>query len=288
MRIVFGLLSAAVLAGQALAAGPDLRGSTAAHEDPAALTGEAGEIVFRAVEQRRALAQAPEDPQSTDPIQRMAARTPDEIQPYFDLYLYVSKAASGSVAQNMFVYERGFDGRFTLLYQWPVSTGREQKERTPKGRRTFTTTPEGIFKLDPDRFYKNWRSRTWNADMPWAMFIEYVNNGAPSGIAIHAAGKSKISQLGRRASGGCIRLHPDHAAYLYHIIRTRYAGVVPVFAMTNNTTSDVGRPARLADGSMQLTQGYRVLMNIEDYGGPNLPSLHVARFEGTGGGVGRR
>ncbi len=212
----------------------------------------------------------------SDPATRMLASLPDEVEPYFDLYLYVSKAEAGPIAQHMFVYSRATDGTMSLLYDWPVSTGREKKEKTPSGRKTFTHTPEGSFKLDSKRFHKLWKSRAWNADMPWTMFFDLVENGGMSGLAIHAAGKGKISQLGRRASGGCIRLAPENAQFLFKKIQDEHAGFVPVFAMDGNSTNVMGEPARNADGSLQLTHGYRVLLHIEDYAGEHVPALSVA------------
>ena len=259
-----------------------MRGSLALSADnPMSLGGEAGDIIFSAVEAARTerldLAAA-ESVDHADPAVRLMDRTPDEIKNYFDLYLYVSKAKAGPIAQHMFVYQRGFDGEMTLLHDWPVSTGREKKERTPSGRRTFTNTPEGIYKLDPNRFHAKYRSKAWNADMPWTMFLDLVEKGNITGYAIHAAGKSKISQLGRRASGGCIRLAPDNARTLFKMVQKSYAGLVPVFAMSGNSTGIVGRPSRLADGSMELTYGYRVLLHIEDYAGEHLPAMAVASF----------
>ncbi|BCW88916.1 hypothetical protein sos41_20670 [Alphaproteobacteria bacterium SO-S41] len=280
-----------------------MRGSLAqGAEDPMSLHGDAGDIIFSAVQsasetpfvaetaQAEPAPAAPEPaPQpvaepapaaavvdESDPGARLLARTPDEIEPYFDLYLYVSKAEAGPIAQHMFVYQRDAAGKLALIYDWPVSTGREKRERTPTGRKTYTHTTEGIFELDPDRFHKLWKSRTWNADMPWTMFFDLVENGGMTGLALHAAGKGKISQLGRRASGGCIRLHPDNAKFLFQMIQNNYAGLVPVFAMDGNSTNLVGTPARTADGTIMLTYGYRVLLHIEDYPGVALPALSVA------------
>ena len=173
-------------------------------------------------------------------------------------------------------YQRDSAGKLSLIYDWPVSTGREKRERTPSGRKTYTHTTEGIFKLDPNRFHKLWKSRTWNADMPWTMFLDLVENGGLSGLALHAAGKGKISQLGRRASGGCIRLHPDNAKFLFQLIQNNYAGLVPVFAMDGNSTDLGAKPARMADGTIMLSYGYRVLLHVEDYPGVALPPLSMA------------
>ncbi len=271
--------AAALFLAPASAANAGLRGSLARNVDaPMAVGGgDAGEIIFSAVQAARVHRVAAASDES-DPAVRMLKQTPDDVEGYFGLYLYISKASAGPLAQHMFVYERGVDGSMSLRHDWPVSTGREKQERTPSGRKTFTSTPIGIFKLDPNRFHKNWRSRAWNADMPWTMFLDAVENGGMSGIAIHAAGRGKISQLGRRASGGCIRLAPENAELLFNTIRKSFAGLVPVFTMNGDSTNLGGEPARLADGSVELTYGYRVMLFIEDYAGDHLPSLAAASY----------
>jgi lipoprotein-anchoring transpeptidase ErfK/SrfK len=309
------LSAAAPLCGPAFAA-EVMRPSLAAEaENPLALTsGEAAEIIYSATKSAASKPRAPaallaagtyvapppgaayqttpvapvEAPAATppaapqgaldlsDPATRMLASLPDEVEPYFNLYLYVSKAEAGPIAQHMFVYSRAADGTMSLLYDWPVSTGREKKEKTPSGRKTFTHTPEGSYKLDPNRFHEMWRSRAWNADMPWTMFFDLTENGGRSGLAVHAAGKGKISQLGRRASGGCIRLSPENAQFLFKLIQKEHAGLVPVFAMDGNSTNVMGEAVHNADGSIQLTYGYKVLLHIEDYAGEHVPVLSVA------------
>lgn len=85
------------------------------------------------------------------------------------------------------------------LYEWPVSTARKGKI-TPSGKWT------GAQWLS-----KNHRSSLYNgAPMPYAIFF----NG---NYAIH--GTNQISKLGRPASAGCIRLHPDHARILFNMVK---------------------------------------------------------------------
>lgn len=95
--------------------------------------------------------------------------------------------------QQMFVYHWG-----ELVGVWPVSTARRGKI-TPRGR------------FSPDflsRYHRS--SRYGNAPMPYSIFFH-------SHYAIH--GTDQISRLGRPASAGCIRLHPDHAAVLWSLVR---------------------------------------------------------------------
>lgn len=89
------------------------------------------------------------------------------------------------------------DGRTAFV--WKVSTG---------GR--GYVTPKGSFK--PTRMHEMWYSRKYdNAPMPHSVFF----NG---GYAVHAT--NQISRLGRPASHGCVRLHPDNAADFYQLVET--------------------------------------------------------------------
>jgi hypothetical protein len=212
----------------------------------------------------------PEPSATAEPAERMLAAVPDDVEPYFDLYLYVSKAPKGSLAQHMYVFERNGEGLLEHRFTWPVSTGRERSERDPSGNGVFTTTPTGLYKLDPGRFFRKWRSRRWNANMPWTIFLEYsFASGRQTGIAVHSATGGKIERLGRRDSGGCIRLAPENAQFLYETIQRRYAGLVPVFARDpdGGHTSKAGLMLRDRDGNPVLRSGYRVLLLIEDFPG---------------------
>ena len=104
-------------------------------------------------------------------------------------------------SQRMKVYRGG-----RLLYTWKVSTGR-------KGY----GTPTGTWRIH--RMHKRYFSRKYNnAPMPHAMFYY-------RGFAVH--GTNHISRLGRPASHGCVRLHPDHARKLFSMVK-RSGGTVKV------------------------------------------------------------
>ncbi|RMD92206.1 MAG: L,D-transpeptidase [Alphaproteobacteria bacterium] len=95
--------------------------------------------------------------------------------------------------QQMAVYHWG-----ELVGLWPVSTARRGK-----------VTPQGRF--SPDFLSRHHRSsRYHNAPMPYSVFF-YKH------YAIH--GTDQVSRLGRPASAGCIRLHPDNAAVLFSLVR---------------------------------------------------------------------
>lgn len=114
----------------------------------------------------------------------------------------INKSPMGSTTQTMRVYVDG-----TLMYEWKVSTGREKQEVAKSGRAYLTTTPVGYFR--PTKLEVNHYSQTWKADMPHAVFF----NG---GIAAHAT--THIEQLGKRASGGCVRLAPENAKAFFDLV----------------------------------------------------------------------
>lgn len=95
--------------------------------------------------------------------------------------------------QKMRVYR---DGK--QLYTWRVSTARKGK-RTPRGQ----WSAKWLSRHHKSSLYNN-------APMPHSIFF----NG---NYAIH--GTNQISRLGRPASAGCVRLHPDHARILFDMTR---------------------------------------------------------------------
>lgn len=97
-------------------------------------------------------------------------------------------------SQEMVVYVDGVP-----RYGWAVSTARP-------GYRT----PVGSFR--PTRMNKMWYSKKYdNAPMPNSIFFL-------GGYAVHGTGH--IRALGRPASHGCVRLHPDNARTLYSLVQS--------------------------------------------------------------------
>ena len=93
--------------------------------------------------------------------------------------------------QTMTVTHRG-----QVKYRWKVSTARAGK-----------VTPAGSWSA---KFLsRNHRSSRYNnAPMPFAIFY----NGH---YAVH--GTDQVSRLGRPASAGCVRLHPNNARILFSL-----------------------------------------------------------------------
>lgn len=86
----------------------------------------------------------------------------------------------------------------TDYFEWDVSTGR-------KGY----TTPSGEFRPYMLKTM-HYSSKYNNSPMPHSIFFY-------GGYAIHAT--TEIKKLGRPASHGCIRLHPQNARWLYRIVQ---------------------------------------------------------------------
>lgn len=118
-------------------------------------------------------------------VPQSAAPAPTRVEAVIDLSdqtVTVTRRAGGESA--------------TLV--WPVSTGRAGYP-TPTGQyRPFMLSPDHRSSLYDD------------APMPWAVFFN-------RNIAIH--GTYEIASLGRPASHGCVRLHPDHARALYDMVK---------------------------------------------------------------------
>lgn len=214
-----------------------------------------------------------QSPMDLSPVEsRLRMRVPEEVLGYFDLFLYVSKATpdKGTWAQKMFVLAKTEGHVYELKHNWLVSTGMEQQVMAPSGRLLGTHTPEGVFKLDRDRSYEDYTSRQWQAPMPYAMFFDWQTEGRPSGLAIHGSDAKGAADLGKRASHGCIRLSTENARILFQMITQQYKGRVPQFRIDpeTGTMSTKGVLVRDENGKVQMTRGYKVLVFIEDYGGP--------------------
>ena len=76
---------------------------------------------------------------------RLKDNLTSEMLGNFELFLYVSKADKGPLAQRLYVFAKDEKGNLMLLHDWAASTGRARLEVSPQGRRSFTATPGGYF-----------------------------------------------------------------------------------------------------------------------------------------------
>jgi len=84
-------------------------------------------------------------------------------------------------------------------YTWAVSTARSGYS-TPRG----SFAPTGMQRMHYSKKYHN-------SPMPYSIFFR-------GGYAIH--GTYATGALGHPASHGCVRLSPEHAAMLYHMVQS--------------------------------------------------------------------
>jgi lipoprotein-anchoring transpeptidase ErfK/SrfK len=85
-----------------------------------------------------------------------------------------------------------------VKHTFPVSTGRQGY-----------TTPSGAYGVT--RMYRKYHSKKYDgAPMPYSIFFH-------DGFAIH--GTTDIKRLGKIASHGCVRLHPDNAKTLFALVQ---------------------------------------------------------------------
>jgi lipoprotein-anchoring transpeptidase ErfK/SrfK len=196
-----------------------------------------------------------------------------EMLANFELFLFVSKAEGTTAAgQRMYVFQKQNSGDLVLLHNWPVSTGREKVEFAPDGTKQPSFTPAGYYELDANRMYVHHFSGQWKQPMPYAMFFNWENHGYQTGLAIHSATGDDIGLLGARASAGCVRLAPENARTLFSLIKNNYRGLMPKFAYDKRTATMANNGVLLhtTDGRLEMAEGYKVLVFIENYGGENV------------------
>ncbi len=159
----------------------------------------------------------------------------------YPLVVVINKATQGKTAQRMVVYRNGKrHGVFV------VSTGREKPEVAKSGKRYTSVTPLGWF--TPTRLVRNHVSATWQARMDFSIFFI-------GGIATHAAAKESLKDLGRRASGGCVRLQPQQARFLFDEVMSMGKGWVTRYDRS-------GKPLRNKKGQIQKIHTWKMLILV--------------------------
>jgi hypothetical protein len=192
-----------------------------------------------------------------DPTIRNFSEADFQTYPWLNEYknvIVINKANSGSDRQSIKLYENG-----KLVLVSKTSTGREKYEagckpgQDPKAdhcsvRAYWSTTPVGYF--DVDQLVENYFSNLWKTWMPYAVFFE-------SGIATHQAPAGTEGKLGQRASGGCVRLHPNIAPVIYKKVQDAGQGLIPVVARN-------GELKKTPAGDTIRRIGYKTLVIVEN------------------------
>lgn len=177
----------------------------------------------------------------TRPIDVEVDFTPDFFQskPWINEFHYVivvNKANEGAEAQSINVYEYG-----QKIITSKVSTGRDQFEKKGEHnskRDSWTVTPTGYY--TPTFLSKDHRSSayggifskiTGGTKMPFAVFF----NGD---IALHQAPKGTEGDLGKKASGGCIRLSQEVAEEIFNRVNEVKSAKIPDFRVDGTISTD--------------------------------------------------
>ncbi len=104
--------------------------------------------------------------------------------------------------------------------------------------------------FDVDKLDENYFSNLWKTWMPFAVFFE-------SGIATHQAPAGTEPNLGKRASGGCVRMHPNYAPVIFNTVKSAGMGLIPVIKRD-------GTLKTTAQGDVVRTQGYKTLVIVQN------------------------
>jgi hypothetical protein len=221
--------------------------------------------------------------QRLNAVQHLKNSLSPEMLTGFRLFIYVNKAAKGPFAQRMYVAEKTDVGDLALLYDWAVSTGRENDERDTHGQVRSSLTPVGYYELDPKRLYVKYISSQWDERMPYAMFFNWRPKGLKTGLAIHGVDAGSVSSLGIRASAGCVRLSVENAGVLFALIRSRFRGPTPrlVYRVGDKGVSSLGLLLHNAKGGLEQVKGYSVLILIDNFGDP-APAITSTDFAASG------
>lgn len=219
-------------------------------------------IVLLGLSVKNAFAQVWEDgstmeAEPVDPVIIQFDESHFQSRPYlreFTNIVVVNKSNTGPSKQTLRLY---VDGKLKLVTK--ISSGREKYEKgcapgqEPKRdhcstRPYWSTTPVGYF--DTDKLDERYFSNLWQTWMPFAVFFE-------SGIATHQAPAGTEGKLGERASGGCIRMHPDKAPIIFKAVQTAGKGLVPVLKRDGNL-------AKTSAGDVIRKIAYKTLYIIEN------------------------
>jgi hypothetical protein len=168
--------------------------------------------------------------------------SPEEIAYYRPRLIIVVNKAQQGTAQDAQTLEAFLDG--TLLYRAVVSTAKEEKlfippnERYPEGHEYYAGTYEGTFKIHTRS--KDHKSAKWGGSpMKFAQFFD-------GGIAIHATVPEHYHELGRRASGGCVRMYERDAEIMWKLVNQISVEQTRIIVYDSTwTPHPLGRPGEL-------------------------------------------
>ena len=172
----------------------------------------------------------------------------------FTNVIVINKSNEGSDRQTLRLYVNGKLSTLTKIssgrenFEKGCNPGQEPKRDHCSQRPYWSMTPVGYF--DVDKLDERYFSNLWQTWMPYAVFFE-------SGIATHQAPAGTEPNLGKRASGGCVRMHPTIAPVVFAAVKNAGAGLVPA-VLRNGTLKQT------AAGDVIRTQGYKTLVIVQN------------------------
>jgi lipoprotein-anchoring transpeptidase ErfK/SrfK len=121
-----------------------------------------------------------------------------------------------------------------IRHDWRISTGLRGGP------------PSGAFR--PQRLERKWNSYKYGwAPMPYSIFFH-------ENYAIH--GTPHVARLGRRASKGCVRLHPHNAATLFVLVQKN--GFAKTRIIVESRNRNLRRQRVAADDNALIRQPLRL------------------------------
>lgn len=153
--------------------------------------------------------------------------------------VYLRKEALLRLGSHKFQMTQGYHEASGLIFYWSNSTARTGKD-----------TPSGFY--PPELFSSEHQSSIYNsANMPWTVFFN-------ANIGSHGVLGNPINILGTPASAGCVRLEPQRARDLFHLVGQIGEGSIDLL------DKKTGIPAHNQDGSVKQRFGYKTLFIVKD------------------------
>jgi len=164
----------------------------------------------------------------------------------------VNKAATGKNAQTMQVFKDGkpladVEGNLN----WPVSTGRETFEVAPSGKSYPTSTPAGYFR--PTYLTNSNKQHLYHS-------VFFVGGVAITGVQ---PGTETADLIGKRASGGSVRLSKANAKLFFTMVEKSPVKEIPVIDRNGSSKTIIGHGNNALSGA-EKTNGRDVLIIVQN------------------------
>lgn len=155
------------------------------------------------------------------------------------LRVYIRSEALNTLHPSQSKHIEFYHPETGLLYYWTISTARPEKI-TPPGFYTI----QGFSSEHESSLYNN-------SPMPWTLFFN-------EDIATHGVLENSLKKLGEPRSAGCIRLEPQRARDLFHLVGIIGKGLV------DSINPSTGHPLVTSEDTIQQEEKYKTLIIVKD------------------------